>query len=927
MALVISCTNEPSGSDVAADGVFGAKRLNGGAARFAPVDDSDDHEFQRMVRLARVGVLIIIAAQFAYLAWDLSVWRTLPDKILACHAGNILADCIVLSLTFADSSWLARRWRVLAFLSCSAVFAGMAAMSVITGKSGSLFVACMLLIVASGSIIPWEPRWQAAFNIVPVIALAIGAPYARDGFNNFQWVEILTAIVFAQVTNLTLTSHREALRRRLAGLRSSEEQLRAEVAHRRRTADKLAESEAMLRTIFDATVDLVTIVKFSDGKLIDVNAAIEHYGLTREMALGATTLSMGLWPEAERRAEFQRQINRDGIVRNFQFDMIHPNGTPITILMSSAVAQINGEKCIVSIARDISKIKANERELIAAREAALAASQAKSEFLSGMSHEIRTPMNAILGMAELLDETPLDDQQRNYLGVMKANGDSLMALINDILDLSKVESGRLSLEATAFDLERITSEVGATLGVSAHAKGLELVTHIARGVPRNLVGDSLRLKQILINLIGNAIKFTEHGEVVVRVESERDAGQPGCLRFAVTDTGIGIPADQIENLFSSFTQADPSIARRFGGSGLGLSIVRRLVELMGGRTWIESRLGLGSTFYFTAKFGVGAGVPFASEVSATGGAAADAKLTGLRALVVDDNRVNRMVVREIIAARGVQVAEAASGAQALGDLKTARHAGLPFDLVILDCRMPVMDGFEMVQQLRRGVEHNDTVVLMLTSDDLRIQLPRVRELGLDAYIVKPVRRADLIAAISIALAGRGRNGPASPLADPIGVEHGDTPGTRARRPVRVLLVDDSADNRLLINNYLKREPHRIDEAEDGEEGFRKATAERYDLILMDFHMPQVDGLEATQMIRDWETANGLARTPIIVLTASALEEDARRALAAGADAHVSKPITRAMLLEARRRFIPASDDSDLTYLDAPPIKGGRFNAS
>jgi two-component system, sensor histidine kinase and response regulator len=823
----------------------------------------------------------------------------------------------VLSLTFADSSWLARRWRVLAFLSCSAVFAGMAAMSVITGKSGSLFVACMLLIVASGSIIPWEPRWQAAFNIVPVIALAIGAPYARDGFNNFQWVEILTAIVFAQVTNLTLTSHREALRRRLAGLRSSEERLRAEVAHRRRTADKLAESEAMLRTIFDATVDLVTIVKFSDGKLIDVNAAIEHYGLTREMALGSTTLSMGLWPEAERRAEFQRQINRDGIVRNFQFDMIHPNGTPITILMSSAVAQINGEKCIVSIARDISKIKANERELIAAREAALAASQAKSEFLSGMSHEIRTPMNAILGMAELLDETPLDDQQRNYLGVMKANGDSLMALINDILDLSKVESGRLSLEATAFDLERITNEVGATLGVSAHAKGLELVTHIARGVPGNLVGDSLRLKQILINLIGNAIKFTEHGEVVVRVESEPDAGQPGCLRFAVTDTGIGIPADQIENLFSSFTQADPSIARRFGGSGLGLSIVRRLVELMGGRTWIESRLGLGSTFYFTAKFGVGAGVPFASEVSASGGAAADAKLTGLRALVVDDNRVNRMVVREIIAARGVQVAEAASGAQALGDLKTARHAGLPFDLVILDCRMPVMDGFEMVQQLRRGVEHNDTVVLMLTSDDLRIQLPRVRELGLDAYIVKPVRRADLIAAISIALAGRGRNGPASPLADPIGVAHGDTPGTRARRPVRVLLVDDSADNRLLINNYLKREPHRIDEAEDGEEGFRKATAERYDLILMDFHMPQVDGLKATQMIRDWETANGLARTPIIVLTASALEEDARRALVAGADAHVSKPITRAMLLEAMLRFIPASDDSDLTYLDAP----------
>ncbi len=809
---------------------------------------------------------------------------------------------------------------MLAFVSCSAVIAGMAAISVITGKSESLFVASILFIVASGSTIPWEPRWQAAFNVVPLIALAIAVPYANDHFSGFEWVEILTAIVFAQITNLTLTGSREASWHRLLGLRSSQERLRAEVAHGQRTADQLAESEAMLRTIFDATVDLITIARFSDARLINVNAAIEHYGITRELALGSTTLSLGLWPEPNRRAEFLRQINRDGVVRNFQFDMLHRNGAPITILMSSAIAQINGEKCIVSIARDVSKLKANELELIAAREAALAASQAKSEFLSGMSHEIRTPMNAILGMADLLGETPLDDQQRTYLGVMQANGASLMALINDILDLSKVESGRLSLEETAFDLESIADEIGATLGVGAHAKGLELVVQIAPEVPRKLIGDPLRLKQILVNLVANAIKFTAHGEVVVHIDRDPGNADPGRLRVTVADTGIGIPADKIESLFSSFTQVDSSIARRFGGSGLGLSIVRRLVELMGGRTWVESRLGLGSTFYFTANFAVDAKPSPAPEIHDPPGPSAPPQLAGLRALVVDDNRVNRMVVREIIAARGVAVAEAASGAQALGDLESARHAGLPFDLVILDCRMPVMDGFELVQHLRRGVEHDDTMVLMLTSDDLSIQLPRVRDLGLDAYIVKPVRRAELIAAISSALAGRGRTGSVNasavasfdPLVPPRLVNSPPAPPIRsdnasACRSTRVLLVDDSADNRLLINIYLNREPHRIDEAADGEEAFAKAIAADYDLILMDVHMPLVDGLEATRMIRAWESAHGSRRTPIIILTASALEEDVRLALAAGADAHVSKPITRATLLEAMRGFMPAID--------------------
>ena len=903
----------------------------------------EDLEFNRVVMIARTGALLVVASQFLYLGWDASVCGLHSVRLMLCHGSNILVGCIALGLTLSNRPWLAIHWRTLAFWICTAEIAGMAQISVITGESESLFVAGMLFIVASGSTLPWEPKWQAAFNLVPLAALALSLPYTRDGVGGFQWVEIFCAVVYAQVTNLTLAGYREASLGRLLGLRATEERLRAEIVNRQHTADMLAESEAMLRTIFDATVDLITIVRFSDAELIDVNAAIEHYGFTRAMVLGTTTFGLDLLPDPDRRAEFLVRLNRDGIVRNLQFNLAHPHsGVPISILMSSAVAQINGEKCVVSVVRDISQLKANERELIAAREAALAASQAKSEFLSDMSHEIRTPMNAILGMAELLSETPLDAQQRNYLAVMQANGDSLIALINDILDLSKVESGRLSLEQAPFDLEAVADTVGATLGVGAHAKGLELVLHIESEVPRHLIGDPLRLKQVLINLVGNAIKFTERGEVVVRIDREPGADEPGRLRFAVADTGIGIAPDKIANLFSSFTQVDSSIARRFGGSGLGLSIVRRLVELMDGRTWIESRLGAGSTFFFTANFGIGGSAPPAPDISTTASPAKLAQLAGLRALVVDDNRVNRMVVREIIAAKGIDVAEADSGAQALGELESARRAGLPFDLMILDCRMPVMDGFEVVQHVRHGADHDDTVVLMLTSDDLKIQIPRVRELGLDAYIVKPVRRVELLAAITTALAGRNRSTPSSERslkavsAEPDRIYSADSPadarddlspaaiaspkvtapetvtpmeGTARNRSPRLLLVDDSDDNRLLIRSYLRRASYLIDEATDGDAAFQKATGDRYDLILMDLQMPLVDGLQATRMIREWELANDLPRTPIIVLTASALEEDVMRALAAGADAHVSKPITRAMLMEATRRFMPAPEES------------------
>jgi two-component system, sensor histidine kinase and response regulator len=877
-------------------------------------------EDSRVLLIARSGALMIIALQFAYLEWDLSIWRILPAGLMGWHVGSILVGFVALGLTFFDRSWPARHWRAMAFWTCAATIAGIAGVSRITGASEPLFVACLLFIVASGSTIPWEPQWQAAFNLVPLVALLIVVPSTYDGFNGLQWIAITAALIYAQITNLTSTRFREELPRHLVQLRASEERLRTEIKERERTARDLSEKDAVLRTIFDAAVDLVTIVRFSDGKVIDVNQAVEQYGLTREMAVGSTALALGVWPDPAGRTEFLEQLMRQGVVRNRELEMRCPDGVPVTMLVSAALAEIGGDKCVVAIWRDVGALKENERELIAAREEALAASQAKSDFLSGMSHEIRTPMNAILGMSELLADTPLNDQQRKYLDVMQANGNSPIALINDILDLARVESGRLNLEQAPFDLEALMDTVGEALAVGAHAKGLELVVHLTPLVPRNLVGDPLRLKQVLINLIGNAIKFTACGEIVVTVERLSGADAAVQLRFAVADTGIGIPEAKLPSLFSSFTQVDSSVARKYGGSGLGLSIVRRLVELMGGRTWAESSVGAGSTFYFTANFGLNAGPSINGESPATGRASPVSQLAGMRALVVDDNRINRMVVREIMAAHGADVAVADSGLAALSELKSARRSGRPFDLMILDCQMPDMDGFKVVQQLRRGAERDDTVVLMLTSNDLNIQIPRVRELGLDAYIVKPVGRAELLAAIAAALAAHNRASVAGAAAKPLAPNGGDTAAADARADAaqaespaanifaRLLLADDSADNRLLINSYLKRMPYRIDEAQNGEEAYLKAIATRYDLILMDLQMPVMDGLVATRMIRDWELANGAPRTPIIVLTASVLEDDVRKTLAAGADTHLSKPVTRGMLLQAIREL--NADDAD-----------------
>ena len=525
-------------------------------------------------------------------------------------------------------------------------------------------------------------------------------------------------------------------------------------------------------------------------------------------------------------------------------------------------------------------------ELVTAQKAAMAASVAKSEFLSSMSHEIRTPMNAILGMTELLEETPLNSDQAKFLSVMKNNGEALLILINQILDLARVESGRMALERANFDLEVLVDKTVELLAFRAHEKGLELAAHIKPGTPLHLVGDPLRLRQILINLVGNSIKFTSSGQVLVSVDCEPGSFSHATFHFAVSDTGIGIARDKLDLLFTNFTQADSSTTRKYGGSGLGLAIVKNLAALFGGRVWVESELGAGSVFHFTAQ------LELQSEPVPESAAPSPPTLRGSRALVVDDNTVNRMILREILSSRGAEIVEAEDGPHALEQLENARRVRKPFNLVMLDGRMPGMDGFEVANKIRDAA-HQELTVMMLSSDDLPIRLAQARALGLDAYLVQPIRRADLLQTLATAMH------PADAQARVAHAASSPTPENETSAPsapMKILVADDSADNRMLIRAYLKDPMFKLDEAENGQLALDKMQQAKYDLVLMDIQMPVMDGFEAIRIWRQRERDNGLGRTLIVTLSASALENDVQRSIEAGADLHLSKPISKRKLL-------------------------------
>lgn len=560
-------------------------------------------------------------------------------------------------------------------------------------------------------------------------------------------------------------------------------------------------------------------------------------------------------------------------------------------LIDDTVAEIR-ELCSIfnymaeNIAGKTDTLNCANRALTEARDAALEASVAKSQFLANMSHEIRTPLNAILGMGDLLWETTLTAEQEKYVRVSRLAGENLLNLINDILDLSKVEAGQFSLNDIEFDLAEVVERTCEVLALRAHEKGIELSQYMAPDIPAMLIGDPARLRQIITNLVGNAVKFTETGEVVLQIKlgSIRENGTWELL-FSVRDTGIGVPKDKLEHIFERFTQVDASDTRKHGGSGLGLAISKHLVELMGGRIWVESTLGAGSTFYFTAVFGQGTE---AAAVNQPVGCIKDQKV-----LVVDDNVTNRLILRETLTSWGAQVDEAENGPAGLARLQAASD-DKPYSLVLLDCCMPEMDGFEVAGRVQTSPHFAGITVMMLTSNTRSGDISRCSELGIASYLVKPVKRSELRQAIVNAI-GKKQAAP------PVQEKQGEAAQDKAV-PFTILLVEDSVDNRLLIESYLKKTPHQLDMAINGEIAVEMVKAGRYDLIFMDMQMPVMDGYQATQAIRAWENKHGLERTPIVALTAYALAEDAVKTKELGCEAHLTKPIKKKVLLEAIEQF-------------------------